>query len=90
MLLGHSIIAVTALPKKVICLVSYLNTKDRERNIVKGHLRSETKRPSPSALTSAFDCARRSGFKSLQENQRVSLDVAAGPKGKQATNIQAA
>ena len=28
------------------------------------------------------------GFKSLQENQRVSFDVTAGPKGKQASNIQ--
>ena len=31
-----------------------------------------------------------SGFKSLQENQRVSFDVVPGPKGKQAANIQAA
>ena len=28
------------------------------------------------------------GFKSLQENQRVSFDITAGPKGKQAANIQ--
>ena len=28
------------------------------------------------------------GFKSLQENQRVSFDVTSGPKGKQASNIQ--
>ncbi|MGE5320652.1 MAG: cold-shock protein, partial [Hyphomicrobiaceae bacterium] len=30
------------------------------------------------------------GFKSLQENQRVSFDVVPGPKGKQAANIQPA
>ncbi len=29
-----------------------------------------------------------SGFKSLQENQKVGLDVKPGPKGKQAANIQ--
>ena len=28
------------------------------------------------------------GFKSLQENQKVSFDVVTGPKGKQAANIQ--
>ena len=28
------------------------------------------------------------GFKSLQENQRVSFEVTQGPKGKQASNIQ--
>ncbi|MEO8417907.1 MAG: cold-shock protein [Methylophilaceae bacterium] len=27
------------------------------------------------------------GFKSLRENQRVTYDVATGPKGKQAANI---
>jgi cold shock CspA family protein len=30
-----------------------------------------------------------SGFKSPQENQKVSFDVKAGPKGKQAANIKA-
>ncbi|MDO9006946.1 MAG: cold shock domain-containing protein, partial [Thiobacillus sp.] len=30
------------------------------------------------------------GFKSLQENQRVSFEITAGPKGKQAANIQPA
>ena len=30
------------------------------------------------------------GFKTLKENQRVSFEVTQGPKGKQATNIQAA
>jgi cold shock protein len=29
------------------------------------------------------------GFKTLKEDQRVSFDVANGPKGKQAANIQA-
>ena len=28
------------------------------------------------------------GFKSLQENQKVSFDVVSGPKGKQASNIE--
>ena len=28
------------------------------------------------------------GFKSLQQNQKVSFDVVTGPKGKQAANIQ--
>jgi CspA family cold shock protein len=28
------------------------------------------------------------GFKTLQENQKVSFDVKMGPKGKQATNIK--
>ena len=28
------------------------------------------------------------GFKSLQENQKVSFDVVNGPKGKQAANIK--
>ena len=28
------------------------------------------------------------GFKTLQENQRVTFDVVAGPKGKKAANIQ--
>lgn len=30
------------------------------------------------------------GFKTLQENQRVTFDVVSGPKGKQAANIQPA
>jgi CspA family cold shock protein len=28
------------------------------------------------------------GFKTLKENQKVSFDVAAGPKGEQAVNIR--
>ena len=31
-----------------------------------------------------------SGYKSLKEGQKVSFDVTQGPKGKQASNIQAA
>ena len=32
---------------------------------------------------------QNSGFKTLQENQSVSYEVEAGPKGLQASNIQA-
>jgi len=39
-------------------------------------------------LFAHFSAIQSSGFKSLQENQRVSFDVTAGPKGKQAANIQ--
>ncbi len=35
-----------------------------------------------------FSAINAAGFKSLQENQRVSFDITAGPKGKQAANIQ--
>jgi len=35
-----------------------------------------------------FSEVQGSGFKSLQENQRVSFEVKQGPKGKQAANIQ--
>ena len=41
-------------------------------------------------LFAHFSAINAGGFKSLQENQRVSFDVVAGPKGKQAANIQAA
>lgn len=41
-------------------------------------------------LFAHFSEIRADGFKSLQENQRVSFEVTAGPKGKQASNIQAA
>ena len=33
---------------------------------------------------------KSSGFKSLKEGQKVTFDVIDGPKGKQASNIQAA
>ena len=35
-----------------------------------------------------FSAINSKGFKSLKEGQRVSFDVAEGPKGKQAANIQ--
>ena len=39
-------------------------------------------------LVAHFSAIQSQGFKSLQENQRVSFDVTSGPKGKQASNIQ--
>ncbi len=39
-------------------------------------------------LFAHFSAIQSSGFKSLQENQRVQFDVTTGPKGKQAANIQ--
>ena len=39
-------------------------------------------------LFAHFSAIQSNGFKSLQENQRVSFDVTTGPKGKQAANIQ--
>ena len=39
-------------------------------------------------LFAHFSAIQSQGFKSLQENQRVSFDVTSGPKGKQALNIQ--
>ena len=41
-------------------------------------------------LFAHFSAIVDSGFKSLKEGERVSFDVTEGPKGKQATNIQAA
>ena len=41
-------------------------------------------------LFAHFSEIQTGGFKSLQENQRVSFEVTAGPKGKQAANIQPA
>ena len=35
-----------------------------------------------------FSAIQGSGFKTLTENQKVSFDVTAGPKGDQATNIK--
>ncbi len=37
-----------------------------------------------------FSAIQGSGFKTLQEGQRVSFDVTSGPKGPQASNVQAA
>ena len=39
-------------------------------------------------LFAHFSAINANGFKSLQENQRVSFEVTTGPKGKQASNIQ--
>ncbi|MHB1187024.1 cold-shock protein, partial [Thiobacillus sp.] len=39
-------------------------------------------------LFAHFSAINSSGFKSLQENQKVSFEVTTGPKGKQASNIQ--
>jgi CspA family cold shock protein len=36
-----------------------------------------------------FSAIASSGFRSLDENQRVSFDITQGPKGPQAANIQA-
>ncbi len=41
-------------------------------------------------LFAHFTAINMSGFKSLKEGQRVSFEVADGPKGKQASNIQSA
>jgi CspA family cold shock protein len=39
-------------------------------------------------LFAHFSAIQGNGFKSLQENQKVSFDVTTGPKGEQATNIR--
>lgn len=39
-------------------------------------------------LFAHFSAIQSNGFKSLQENQRVTFDVTTGPKGKQASNIK--
>lgn len=41
-------------------------------------------------LFAHFSAIQMNGFKTLKEGQRVAFDVTQGPKGKQATNIQAA
>ena len=41
-------------------------------------------------LFAHFSAINMSGFKTLKECQKVSFDVVQGPKGKQASNIQAA
>lgn len=40
-------------------------------------------------LFAHFSEIQGTGFKTLQENQRVEFDVKEGPKGLQATNIRA-
>ena len=37
-----------------------------------------------------FSTIQGNGFKTLKEGQKVSFDLTQGPKGKQASNIQAA
>jgi len=39
-------------------------------------------------LFAHFSAIQGSGFKTLQQSQKVSYDVTTGPKGKQATNIR--
>jgi CspA family cold shock protein len=39
-------------------------------------------------LFAHFSAISGNGFKSLQENQRVTFEVTTGPKGKQASDIQ--
>jgi CspA family cold shock protein len=41
-------------------------------------------------LFAHYSAIASSGFKSLQEGQKVTFEVTQGPKGKQASNIQAA
>ena len=41
-------------------------------------------------LFAHFSAIQMNGFKSLKEGQKVSFEVTQGPKGKQASNIQAA
>ena len=41
-------------------------------------------------LFAHFSAINMSGFKSLKEGQKVSFEVVQGPKGRQASNIQAA
>lgn len=38
-------------------------------------------------LFAHFSAIKGEGFKTLKENQRVTFEVATGPKGKQAANI---
>ena len=40
-------------------------------------------------LFAHFSAIQMNGFKSLKEGQKVQFDVVSGPKGKQASNIQA-
>ena len=41
-------------------------------------------------LFAHFSAIQSRGFKTLAEGQRVSFDITAGPKGKQASDIQIA
>lgn len=39
-------------------------------------------------LFAHFSAINANGFKSLKEGQKISFEIAQGPKGKQASNIQ--
>ena len=39
-------------------------------------------------LFAHFSAINANGFKSLKEGQKISFDIAQGPKGRQASNIQ--
>lgn len=41
-------------------------------------------------LFAHFSAINMGGFKTLKEGQKVSFEITTGPKGKQASNIQAA
>ena len=41
-------------------------------------------------LFAHFSAIQMAGFKTLKEGQKVSFEITQGPKGKQASNIQAA
>lgn len=41
-------------------------------------------------LFAHFSAIQSKGFRTLTEGQRVSFDITTGPKGQQASNIQAA
>ena len=41
-------------------------------------------------LFAHFSAIKGQGFRTLKEGQKVSFEVTSGPKGKQASNIQAA
>ena len=40
-------------------------------------------------LFAHFSAINMGGFKSLKEGQKINFDIAQGPKGRQAANIQA-
>mgnify|MGYP001764311773 FL=1 len=40
-------------------------------------------------LFAHFTAIKGQGFRTLKEGQKVSFEITSGPKGKQATNIQA-
>ena len=46
--------------------------------------------PAPCLLYTSYSEIRSEGYKSLQENQRVTFEVGTGPKGPSAKNIKVA